>query len=164
MRRWGAENYATVICGLVEDHALPTVLVGTKRDGELNAETVRLTLEKFPSGVQKPIDLAGLTDLRELTALLSMCRVHVCGDTGSAHIASALGCPVVAVYGPTDPTVAGVYGQRENILFEDKLCGANCNAKRCSRVSSDAELAPCLRAITPEAVALKLENVLQNIA
>lgn len=54
--------------------------------------------------------LAPPTDLRVLAALLGGARAFVGGDSGPLHLACALGCPVVGIYGPTDPVVNGPWG------------------------------------------------------
>ena len=47
-------------------------------------------------------------DALELSALLASARLVLGGDSGVSHLAGALGAPVIAVYGPTDPGVWGV--------------------------------------------------------
>lgn len=54
--------------------------------------------------------LAPPTTLPELRALLARARVFLGGDTGPLHLACAVGCPVAAVYGPTDPRVNAPWG------------------------------------------------------
>ncbi len=54
--------------------------------------------------------LIGRTSLSDLIAVLSLSKAHVAGDTGSLHIAVALGVPVVALMGPTSPERTGPYG------------------------------------------------------
>ncbi|HUF16438.1 MAG TPA: glycosyltransferase family 9 protein [Thermoanaerobaculia bacterium] len=55
--------------------------------------------------------LAPETSLRELAFLLRRSRLMVSGDTGPLHLAAALGTPVVGLYGPTDPSRNGPWGQ-----------------------------------------------------
>ena len=50
------------------------------------------------------IDLAGRLDLVTLAAVLARLDLYVTGDTGPMHLAAAVGTPVVAVFGPSDPT------------------------------------------------------------
>ena len=50
-----------------------------------------------------PRNLAGQTSLRELMALLKLCRVLLTNDTGPMHVAAALGTPVVVPFGSTSP-------------------------------------------------------------
>ncbi len=54
--------------------------------------------------------LAPLVELRPLAALLRGAEVFVGGDSGPMHLACAVGCPVVALYGPTDPVVNSPWG------------------------------------------------------
>jgi ADP-heptose:LPS heptosyltransferase len=54
--------------------------------------------------------LAPPTGLDDLLALLAQARLFVGGDTGPMHMACAVGCPVVALYGPTDPQVNAPWG------------------------------------------------------
>jgi ADP-heptose:LPS heptosyltransferase len=50
------------------------------------------------------------TELTLLAALLRKARLFVGGDSGPMHLACGVGCPVVAIYGPTDPVVNGPWG------------------------------------------------------
>jgi lipopolysaccharide heptosyltransferase I len=54
--------------------------------------------------------VAPSTTLAELVELLREARVFVGGDTGPLHMACAVGCPVLALYGPTDPVVNAPWG------------------------------------------------------
>lgn len=55
------------------------------------------------------INLAGLTSLREVAALISLCSVLLTNDSGPMHIADALGTKIVALFGSTNDTVTGPY-------------------------------------------------------
>ena len=61
--------------------------------------------------------LAPPTRLPALAALLSRARVFVGGDTGPLHMACAVGCPVIGIYGPTDPNVNEPWGVRFRAVF-----------------------------------------------
>jgi ADP-heptose:LPS heptosyltransferase len=61
--------------------------------------------------------LAPPTDLRVLGALLRDARVFVGGDSGPLHLACAVGCPVVGLYGPTDPAVNSPWGVPHRAVF-----------------------------------------------
>ncbi len=156
-RRWGAERYAELAHGLATRLGLPSVLIGSGKDAGICEEVRALTgqREDWPAAVILPLSLAGLTNLKELAAVLEGCTVHICGDTGSAHIAAALERPVVALYGPTDPQMAGPWGQSENVLSHRELCAANCTVRQCVYTRNEANTpgensARCLAAITPQ--------------
>jgi ADP-heptose:LPS heptosyltransferase len=55
-------------------------------------------------------DLGGRTSLAELAAVLKQCDLFVGNDSGVSHLASSVGTPVVAVFGPTDPHAWAPYG------------------------------------------------------
>jgi len=54
--------------------------------------------------------------LPQLVALTRRIVLLVAGDTGPLHLACALGCPVVGIYGPTDPSRNGPFGTRFKVL------------------------------------------------
>jgi heptosyltransferase-1 len=54
--------------------------------------------------------------ITELIALTRRAHLFIGGDTGPLHLAAALGVPVVAIYGPTDPARNGPYGTRSVVL------------------------------------------------
>lgn len=174
-RRWGARAYAELAVALAERHGLPSVLIGSGKDRTLCAEILALAGERHPA----PVSLAGQTDLKQLAAVLEGSAIHICGDTGSAHIAAALGRPVVATFGPTDPAHAGPRGQLDRVLARRDLCFPDCPGRCRSierhsggaqaigdqgepipRLSSAEAIAPCLRAITPAEVLARVEQVL----
>lgn len=59
----------------------------------------------------RAVRVAPPTDLRELTVLLQNASCVVAGDTGPLHLAAALQTPVIGLYGPTDPSRNGPWGQ-----------------------------------------------------
>jgi heptosyltransferase-1 len=119
-KRWPPERFAQVV-DFLEAEGLRTVLVGHTSDAPLEKEIVASSRATVRS-------LVGKTDLKELTAILSQATVHLCGDTGSGHIAVALGVPIVALYGPTNPERSGPYGQLNAVISrwgdsDDSLAG-----------------------------------------
>ena len=161
VRRWDAERFAETIVQTGKRFGLPSVLIGSEKDAALNQEISRLASKQAGGNDFAPLDLAGKTNLKELAALLDDCAVHLCGDTGSAHIAAALGVPVIGLYGPTDPLHAGPYGQIENVLAHREICRPNCGGKRCGYVRDERETAHCLAAIQVSDAAQKVEQALQ---
>ncbi len=68
------------------------------------------------------IDLTGQTTLLQLAALLEKCSLLVTNDTGTMHVASAVGTPVVAIFGPTDPNATGPYGEGHVVVKKEISC------------------------------------------
>jgi len=67
---------------------------------------VKEICQDLPSPV---INLAGLTSLRELAALIKLCQVILTNDSGPMHIAAAVGTPLVALFGSTNEIATGPY-------------------------------------------------------
>ncbi|MCA1809712.1 MAG: glycosyltransferase family 9 protein, partial [Lentisphaerae bacterium] len=68
------------------------------------------------------LNLAGRTSLTELAAVLSCCSLALTNDSGGMHLATALGIPVVAVFGVTDPCRTGPLGVRVRVLQDSARC------------------------------------------
>lgn len=95
-RRWPAERFAAVARTELTD-GRRVALTGSATELEL-ARRVAEQADLPPSGV-----LAGSTDLTGLAAAVAAAARVVCGDTGVAHLATALGTPSVVLFGPSSP-------------------------------------------------------------
>lgn len=93
------------------------------------------------------LNLAGGLALAEMIEWLRVSEALVSNDTGPMHVAAALGKPVLALFGPTEPRRTGPYGQLDHVLRHPLPC-APCMKDSC-RLETPFE---CLRAITPDAV------------
>jgi len=83
-------------------------------------------------GIVSPrvINLAGLTNLRELMALIKIAQVFLTNDSGPMHIADGLQTPLVALFGSTDPVATGPYGQMDQVIQHKVKC-APCFLRTC---------------------------------
>ncbi|MCX8118185.1 MAG: lipopolysaccharide heptosyltransferase II [Desulfobacterota bacterium] len=68
------------------------------------------------------IDLTGRTNLLQLAALLERCAFLLTNDTGTMHVATAVGTPVVAIFGPTDPSATGPWGEGHVVVKKEVSC------------------------------------------
>jgi len=77
-------------------------------------------LEDFLSRVRraKIISLVGKTGLRISAVIYEHAACLVTGDSGPMHIASGVGAPVVALFGPTDPKLTGPRGRGERLVLQ----------------------------------------------
>jgi len=78
----------------------------------------------------------------------------VCNDSGPMHMAVALGKPVTAIIGPTNPHRTGPYRRPEGVVRSGVDCGG-CLRRVCNRVPKD-QPSLCMQKISPEQV---LENL-----
>ena len=99
------------------------------------------------------INVAGETTVAQLAALAARCAVFVSNDTGPMHLAAAVGTPVVAVVGPTDPVATGPLSNRATIVRRETSC-APCLKRRCP---ADHR---CMTAVAAEEVFAALRNLL----
>ena len=120
---WPAERFAAAADELAESEGVRIVLLGSPEEGPLTARIA--SLMKTGS-----VDLAGKDRLAFLPALLRRFSVLLTGDTGPMHIAAAVGTPVVALFGPTDPERTGPLGDRHTVLRRDLSCSP-CFLKQC---------------------------------
>jgi heptosyltransferase-1 len=133
---WPAAHWTVAARQLA--HEASVILVGSRNERARHDQIAR----QAGGGVY---DLTGETSLAELVAVLDRCTLHIAADTGSSHIAAALGRPVVAIYGASDPRRLAPYAQEQFLLSGLNLCG-----RLCPHWCSHAQR--CLRSITPDRV------------
>jgi len=91
------------------------VVLGGRDDKPLGEIISRVAPERC-------LNLCGETSLPEMIEWLRLCKLMVTNDTGPMHVAAALGTPLVALFGPTEPRRTGPYGQLENVLRIELPC------------------------------------------
>jgi heptosyltransferase-2 len=69
------------------------------------------------------INFAGITGIGDVLELTAACAAFIANDSGSMHMADALGVPTVAVFGPTDPEATGPGGPLSAVVREPVDCG-----------------------------------------
>ncbi len=79
------------------------------------------------------LDLGGRTDLTLLSAALASCRLLVTNDSGPMHLATAVGTPVVALFGAGDPAETGPLGPRHHVIRHAELPCIACRKNACPR-------------------------------
>ena len=102
------------------------------------------------------LDLTGKLSLPEMVEWLRLSELLVTNDTGPMHVAAALGKPVVALFGPTEPRRTGPYRQLAHVL-QLRLPCVPCLKPHCAY----AKPIECLRALTP---AFALDAVRKRLA
>ncbi len=152
-KRWPAAHFAALVERIAAWPDTHCALFGTPQE--------RGIADAVAAACRVPvIDLVGKTTLRDLPAYLGRCNVVVSNDTGSMHIAAALGKPIVTLYGPTTPALGfSPYG----VLWEEASVGSlscrPCHAhgpKRCPLSHWR-----CMRELQPEQVAEGVARLLQ---
>ena len=80
--------------------------------------------------IRNMFDLTGKTAIAEVPALLSQCHVFLGNDSGAMHVAAAVGLPVIAVFGPTNPHATSPVTPRCSIVQDKPYCSP-CFLRRC---------------------------------
>jgi len=152
-KRWPHENFAALISKL----SIPCVIAGSGADREICLKIIK-NITGTGQTIKQPkvINLCGETSLKELAALIEGARAVVSNDSGPMHIAAALNRPVVALFGPTDPSKTGPYGWQKNQYLKVLRTGISCSPcfkKRCKEPI-------CMTEISVEMVFDKLREYL----
>ncbi len=116
-KRWPPERVAGAIAGVTR-HGVRAVLFGAAADREI-ARAIQSALD--PAVRASVVDLVGRTDVATLMAMLARCAVVVANDSGAMHVASAVGRPVVAIFGPTDERATAPMGPH-TLVRHDVFC------------------------------------------
>ena len=109
----------------------------------------------------RPIDLTGQTTIAELPALLGQCHLFIGNDSGAMHVAAAVGLPVVAVFGPTDPFGTAPVTPKCSIVQEKPYCSP-CFLRKCPtdhRCMTNISPAMVAAAVVPWIHSAKVQNV-----
>jgi heptosyltransferase-2 len=152
-KRWPPERFARTAGRVAADLELgDLVIVGEAADGP-SCQAVEGHLQCTV------VQLAGRTDLGALAEVLSGAAGVIANDSGTAHLAAALGRPTVVIFGSTEPAWTAPRGERVAIRRERVRCSP-CFRRRCPLADANA----CLRLIEPDAVARSLVRLVRSEA
>lgn len=150
-RAWLEDGWIYLLQHILAKRQHLPVLIGGPDEIELCA--------RLNAGLEnKCLNVAGRLSLPETAAVLKMCKVVVSGDTGPAHIAVAVGTPVVGLYGPTYPQRSGPFGYRELCLDESAAC--RCHGLKTCQFTGPNSSGECMSRIMLPDIIEKLESVL----
>ena len=128
-KRWPVERFIAAAREIQRQTNCAWLILGGKADAPL-AGQIESAIHHSSFVIR---NLCGQTSLRELMALLKLCRVLLTNDTGPMHVAAALGTPVVVPFGSTSPelTGPGLPGDpRHRLLKSDAPCSP-CFLREC---------------------------------
>jgi heptosyltransferase-2 len=126
-KRWPVEKFIAAAKEIQKRTNCAWILFGGKSDAAIT-DQIEPAIFNPPAAV---FNLAGKTSLRELMALMKLCRVVLTNDTGPMHVAAALGTPVVVPFGSTSPELTGpIFSANAKILKSDAPCSP-CFLREC---------------------------------
>lgn len=138
-KRWPADRFGQLASWLRAQHGLRSIALWGPGEAEIAAEIARTSGGAASAAPQ--------TTVPDLVALCRRAALVVSGDTGPTHIAAAVGAPVVAIFGPTDPQRNGPWDARDRVASRYAPC--ECHYERVCRRGADRA---CLLDISVEEV------------
>jgi heptosyltransferase-1 len=152
-KRWPAENFARSVSLLARKFPdTRFAILGNQADRPLG----EIISQAEPD---RTLNLCGATSLPEMIEWLRLCDLLITNDTGPMHAAAALGKPIVALFGPTEPRRTGPYGRLENVLRHELPCSP-CLKSHCAWKNP----IECLTAISPAMVFERAQKLLHSRA
>jgi ADP-heptose:LPS heptosyltransferase len=136
-KRWPGPSYAALADRLTAELDASVVVTWGPRERGVAEDVIRQMTRQGILGPQT-------RSVKDLSALLEHVDLFIGGDTGPMHIASAMGTPVVAIFGPKDPAIYGPYGEKRLIVRKDLPCSP-CTKRRCDNPI-------CMTSVTPDDV------------
>ncbi len=158
-KRWLPERFAEVIISVISDLGGKIILFGGPDELEIADEIItainRIKIRnKIQSTGSSIMVMAGKTDLLELASLIAECDVFLSNDSGPMHMASALCVPVVAIFGSTDSTATGPYGNCTRVISKNLNCSP-CIKRECPEGNLE-----CMTAVSSEEVFEAVRDIL----
>ena len=133
-RRWPPESFAKIADGLVENLGAKIILLGVNSEKKLSEKIISLAKHKY--GIT---DLTGETNVDQLTALVSRCSYLITNDTGTMHVAAAVGTTIIGLFfAHAHPYETAPYSPGHLIFHARIPCapcsyGVECNNVICTR-------------------------------
>ena len=151
---WLAEKWAAVADAMSREYDATIVFSGTAGD--------RPMIEGIGSNMSAaPHQLAGSTSVGELAALYRRASIVLGPDSGALHVAAAVHCPSVALFGPADPTEFAPWGDpgRHAVIASEIACGP---CRILDWRGDKPDYHPCVRDISVERVLGEARRVIQD--
>jgi predicted lipopolysaccharide heptosyltransferase III len=147
-KAWPAERFARLADRLYDQFGCRVLVGGSSQERSLTESVVKQAKSRL-------LNIAGRSDVRTLAALLKRSALFVGNDTGAMHIAAAMGTPVVALFGPSNPTEWGPRGGNAHMIYKGLDCRI-CFHPTCRRGEQN-----CMKLITVDEVWAACERLLK---
>ncbi len=136
---WWPENFSQVARRVAKEFGAQVVIFGSDADTAVARQIATNADTDF-------IILTGKTSLKEAIVLLGNCRALLTNDSGLMHVGAAIGVPLVAIFGSTDPVHTGPFGDpTKTIVLESKVDCHPCLKPECPHGHKR-----CMTEISPE--------------
>jgi len=147
-KAWPPERFAELADQLVSQYGCQVLIGGSHQDIDL-AQQIRQMAKC------NPIVMAGRTTIKQFAAIAKKSVLFVGSDSGAMHIASAVGTPVVGMFGPSNPREWGPRGGPVEVLYKELDC-RSCFHPTCIRGEEN-----CMKLIAVHEVVAAAQRLLQ---
>jgi len=147
-KAWPPERFAELANQLTSQYGCQLLIGGSNQDIDL-AQQIRQMAKS------SPIVMAGRTTIKQFAAIAKKSALFVGSDSGAMHIASAVGAPVVALFGPSNPREWGPRGGPVEVLYKEVDC-RTCFHPTCIRGEEN-----CMKLIAVHEVFTAAQRLLQ---
>lgn len=135
-KRWPTSNYALLADMILEKYDAKVIFIWGPNELDI--------VNKIVMNMKHTALVSCETTIKQLIELIRRADLYIGGDSGPLHIASTLGIPTIAIFGPKDPIVYGPYNGKSVIISKDLPCSP-CRNRTCSDPK-------CITTITPDEV------------
>jgi heptosyltransferase-2 len=157
-RRWAPQRFAEVGRALLERHGLPPIVLSGL------AEDEHVLARQVATGIGSTAAIASAAPSPQaLGALVRRCRVVVANDGGVVHVATAVGTPVVAIFGPSNAEAWGPYpadDPRHQVVREQLACAPCIHRGHSFGTPQGCPARTCLALVEASAVVTAAERAL----
>lgn len=149
-KMWPAKRFADAASAVLAVTGGAALLFGSRSEAPVTAQ-VHERLNR------KAYDLAGRTGLEEAAALIEQCRLFLTNDSGLMHVAAAVGTPLAAVFGSTNPDTTAPTGLHQRLVRHAVDCAP------CLKPQCDQPTHLCMEQVTAEEVAAAGLELLREV-
>lgn len=151
MRQWKPDRFAQIAKRLHEQYGASIILLGGAGEEPL--------LEKIENNMGFAAALKSCNlSLIDMAAIFSECRLFIGNDSGPGHIAAAVGCPTLSLFGPNYPIICRPYIASGEVIFKNlDCCGCPQEEHLCVRPGNT-----CMDMIDVDEVWLKVQMMLSG--
>ena len=146
-KAWPPERFAELADQLASQYGCQVLIGGSDQDIDLAKRIQQMAKSN-------PIIMAGRTTIKQFAAIAQKTALFVGSDSGAMHIASAVGTPVVALFGPSSPREWGPRGGPVEVLYKEIDC-SSCVHPTCTRGEEN-----CMRLIAVHEVVAAAQRLL----
>lgn len=153
-RRWGIDKYTELTKRMIAEYDLKVVLVGLEEDRHEGDKIAA------SAGESKVSNQSGKTQIRELATVISQSSVFIGNDSGVAHLAAAVGAPVVVLSGADDPKETSPLASKKKLIYLSHLDCISCVKNKCPL--NGEQFMQCMKGISVDMVMNAFAEVLNE--